>query len=172
MLRQILAETQPCQGADKLRLVMNPEFLRETTAISDFFNPPLLVAGGDDPAAVDHAMSLFQGIQSPRYKVSLETASMLKYTCNAFHALKIAFANEIDTLATMIGADGRDVMNLMVQDTILNISPVYLRPGFAFGGSCLPKDVRALEALRARIINLCRCSPRCCRATGSASSRH
>jgi GDP-mannose 6-dehydrogenase len=147
MLREILAEAQPCQGANKLRLVVNPEFLRETTAISDFFNPPLLVVGGDDPTAVAHALSLFKGIQAPRHKVSLETASMLKYTCNAFHALKIAFANEIDTLAAMIGADGRDVMNLMVQDTILNISPAYLRPGFAFGGSCLPKDLRALEAL-------------------------
>jgi len=147
LLRQILAETQPREGAGKLRLVMNPEFLRETTAISDFFNPPLLVAGGDDPAAVDHALSFFAGIQTPRYKVSLETASMLKYSCNAFHALKIAFANEIDTLSAMIGADGHEVMNLLVQDTILNISPAYLRPGFAFGGSCLPKDVRALEAL-------------------------
>jgi GDP-mannose 6-dehydrogenase len=147
LLRQVLAGTQPRQGADKLRLVINPELLRETTAIADFFNPPLLVAGGDDPAAVDHALSIYEGIQAPRFKVSLETASMLKYTCNAFHALKIAFANEIDTLAAIIGADGPDVMKLMVQDKVLNISPAYLRPGFAFGGSCLPKDLRALEAL-------------------------
>jgi GDP-mannose 6-dehydrogenase len=147
ILRQILAEAQPRQGVDKLRLVINPELLRETTAIADFFNPPMLVAGGDDPAAVEHALSLYEGIQAPRYKVSLETASMLKYSCNAFHAVKIAFANEIDTLAALIGAEGQEVMKLMVQDKTLNISPAYLRPGFAFGGSCLPKDLRALEAL-------------------------
>lgn len=147
LLRQILSEIQPRQGVDKLRSVINPEFLRETTAIADFFNPPLLVAGGDDRAAVDHSLSLFEGIPGPRFKVSFETASMLKYCCNAFHALKIAFANEIDTLASLIGANGQEVMHLMVQDKVLNISPAYLRPGFAFGGSCLPKDLRALEAL-------------------------
>ncbi len=147
ILRQILAEAEPRESVEKLRLVMNPELLRETTAISDFFNPPMLVVGGDDPHAVDHAMSLYEGIQAPRFKVGLETASMLKYSCNAFHALKIAFANEIDTLASLIGADGKEVMNLLIQDKVLNISPAYLRPGFAFGGSCLPKDLRALEAL-------------------------
>ncbi len=147
VIRQIQTETQPREGADKLRLVMNPELLRETTAIADFFNPPLLVVGGDDPASLTHALSLYESIQAPRYKVSLETASIFKYSCNAFHALKIAFANEIDTLASLIGADGRQVMKLLTEDKILNISPVYLRPGFAFGGSCLPKDLRALEAL-------------------------
>ncbi len=146
-LRRILDETQPAEGVAKLQLVMSPELLRETTAIADFFHPPMLVVGGDDPEVVEYAMSLYDGIQAPRHKVSLETASMLKYACNAFHALKIAFANEIDTLATLIGADGRDVMNLLVQDKVLNISRAYLRPGFAFGGSCLPKDLRALEAL-------------------------
>ncbi len=147
LLRQILAETEPKDGAEKMRLVINPELLRETTAIADFFHPPLLVAGGDDASAVDLALRLYDGIEAPRYRVSLETASMLKYTCNAFHALKIAFANEIDTLAALVGASGAEVMNLMVQDKVLNISPAYLRPGFAFGGSCLPKDLRALEAL-------------------------
>lgn len=146
-LRRILEQTQPAQAAAKLQLVMSPELLRETTAIADFFHPPMLVVGGDDEEAVEHALMLYEGIQAPRYKVNLETASMLKYACNAFHALKIAFANEIDTLATLIGADGREVMNLLVQDKVLNISRAYLRPGFAFGGSCLPKDLRALEAL-------------------------
>jgi GDP-mannose 6-dehydrogenase len=146
-LREILADLQPKQGADKLRLVLNPELLRETTAIADFFNPPLLVVGGDDPVALEHALSLYEPISAPRYKVSLETASIFKYSCNAFHALKIAFANEIDTLASLIGADGREVMRLLTEDKILNISPAYLRPGFAFGGSCLPKDLRAMEAL-------------------------
>jgi GDP-mannose 6-dehydrogenase len=92
-------------------------------------------------------MQLYDGIDAPRYKVSLETASMLKYACNAFHALKISFANEIDTLASLIKADGQEVMSLLTKDRTLNASPAYLKPGFAFGGSCLPKDLRALEAL-------------------------
>ena len=147
LLRRILAEVEPREGAEKIRLVISPEFLRETTAISDFFSPPFLVAGGDDPEAVSRALSLFEGISAPRFGTTLETASLLKYGCNAFHALKMAFANEIDALAAMVGADGKEVMRLLAQDKILNISPAYLRPGAAFGGSCLPKDVRALEAL-------------------------
>lgn len=146
ILRQMLAGIEPQAALNKIRLVVCPEFLRETTAISDFFNPPFLVAGGDDAEAVAHAMKIFEGIDAPRYSTTLETASMLKYSCNAFHALKMAFANEIDTLAAAFGASGREILNLLMQDKVLNISPAYLRPGFAFGGSCLPKDLRALEA--------------------------
>jgi GDP-mannose 6-dehydrogenase len=146
VLRQLLGQLEP-RAAANVRVVLIPEFLRETTAISDFFNPPFLVAGGDDRKAAAHALRVFEGIDAPRFTTTLETASMLKYSCNAFHALKMAFANEIDSLAAALGADGREVLNLLMQDRVLNISTAYLRPGFAFGGSCLPKDLRALEAL-------------------------
>lgn len=147
VLKQILAEIRAEMGGLHFQPVLNPEFLRETTAVADFFHPPFLIVGGGDEKALDHALQIYDGIDVPRYKVSLETASMVKYACNAFHALKISFANEIDTLASLIGADGREVMSLVTKDKILNISAAYLRPGFAFGGSCLPKDLRALEAL-------------------------
>jgi GDP-mannose 6-dehydrogenase len=135
------------RGAPQLKLVLNPEFLRETSAVADFFNPPFIVVGseGDEEAAM--ALKLYDGIEAPRFKVSLETASLLKYACNAFHATKIAFANEMDTLASTLGADGAEVMQLLRMDKVLNISDAYLRPGFAFGGSCLTKDLRALDAV-------------------------
>ncbi|MGO8676683.1 MAG: nucleotide sugar dehydrogenase [Limisphaerales bacterium] len=147
MLRQTLAQIQSNLSTSTIEVVVNPEFLRETTAVFDFFHPPFIVVGGDNEKTLDTVLELYRGIEAPRFKMSLETASVLKYACNAFHALKIGFANEIDTLATLIGADGREVMNLLTKDRVLNISPAYLRPGFAFGGSCLTKDLRALEAL-------------------------
>ncbi len=129
-----------------LRVVVNPEFLREGTAIEDFYSPPFIVAGGDDPEAVDKIIKLYDEISAPQYRVSPETASLLKYASNAFHATKISFANEISLLAGTFGADPLEVMALLTEDRTLNISPAYLRPGFAFGGSCLPKDLRALVA--------------------------
>ncbi len=130
----------------RLDVVLNPEFLRETTAIEDFYSPPFLVAGGAEPAAVETVLELYDGINAPRYGVSAETAALLKYASNAFHATKIAFANELAAVATIFGADPLRVMELLTADRVLNISPAYLRPGFAFGGSCLPKDLRALVA--------------------------
>lgn len=132
-----------------LRLCVNPEFLREATAIKDFEQPPFVVIGGDDPEAVATCAQLYAGIAAPVFRVDIETAALLKYACNAFHGVKIAFANEIATLAERLGADPVKTMNLFVQDRVLNVSPAYLRPGFAFGGSCLPKDLRALVALAA-----------------------
>jgi GDP-mannose 6-dehydrogenase len=145
-LRQ-LAAALPAEARDAIRLVANPEFLRETTAIADFEKPPFILVGGDDEEAVARTASLYRGIEAPVHKVSLESALLVKYASNAFHALKIAFANEIATVARALEADPREVMSVFAEDRILNISSAYLRPGFAFGGSCLPKDVRALVAL-------------------------
>jgi GDP-mannose 6-dehydrogenase len=123
---------------------MCPEFLREGTGIADFYAAPFLVVGTADPvvAATVSAMLAFLD-QEPRI-VDVRTAEALKYTCNAFHATKVSFTNEVSRLFRLMGVDSREVMSLFCEDTILNISPSYLRPGFAFGGSCLPKDLRSL----------------------------
>lgn len=133
-----------------VRIVSNPEFLREGAAIRDFMEPSLVVVGGEDPAAVAAVADLYAPLQVAPCLVSLRTAEMIKYCCNAFHALKIAFANEVGSLAARVAVSPTEVMDTLCKDTRLNISPAYLKPGFAFGGSCLPKDLRALtyRALR------------------------
>ena len=125
-------------------VVSNPEFLREGSAIKDFMEPSLLVVGGTSPEAVAAVAALYQGLPVSPCLVSLRTAEMIKYACNAFHAVKIAFANEIGSISAKLGVDGEEVMAALCQDTKLNVSAAYLRPGFAFGGSCLPKDLRAI----------------------------
>ncbi len=130
-------------------VVSHPEFLREGSAVRDFFEPPLLVVGGDDADAVRDVADLYRrlGLKPAGVKVtkvSLGTAEMIKYACNAFHAVKIAFANEIGALSEQVGVDGGEVMATLRADVKLNSSGAYLKPGFAFGGSCLPKDLRAL----------------------------
>lgn len=125
-------------------VVSNPEFLREGCAVEDFFKPSLLVVGGSDPDAVRRVADLYAGLEVAPCLVSLRTAELIKYACNSFHALKIAFANEMGSLAAALGIPGREVMDTLCEDVKLNISRAYLRPGFAFGGSCLPKDLRAL----------------------------
>jgi GDP-mannose 6-dehydrogenase len=127
-----------------LSLVFHPEFLREGNAVDDFMHPPLAVIGGDDPAAVDRVARLYEPWAIEIQRVSLGAAEMLKYACNAFHSLKIAFANEMGTLCERLGIPIAQVMTAFAKDTKLNLSAAYLRPGFAFGGSCLPKDLRAL----------------------------
>ncbi len=122
----------------------NPEFLREGTAVHDFYNPPKTVIGAVDAATADCIAALYASITAPLIKTSIEVGEMVKYTDNVWHALKVSFANEIGTLCKKIGIDSHEVMAIFCQDTKLNLSPYYLRPGFAFGGSCLPKDVRAL----------------------------
>lgn len=123
---------------------MNPEFLREGTAIHDFYHPPLTVIGSQSVEAVDRVAGLYASIPTECVKTDLRTAEMVKYASNAFHALKITFANEIGAWCKREGVDSHVVMRLLTMDTKLNISPAYLTPGFAFGGSCLPKDLRAL----------------------------
>jgi GDP-mannose 6-dehydrogenase len=123
---------------------MNPEFLREGTSIRDYSQPPFTIVGELDQASGDVVAPLYSSLPAPVLRTSLATAEMVKYTCNAFHALKITFANEIGNTCKRLGLDGREVMNIVCRDERLNISPVYLQPGFAFGGSCLPKDVRAI----------------------------
>jgi GDP-mannose 6-dehydrogenase len=128
-------------------VVANPEFLRETTAIRDFDRPPFLVFGSDRPEAAHAASEIFASVPGPRHFLSLESALFVKYASNAFHGMKISFVNEIGALCHTAGASVIDVMKVFCEDTSLNISRAYLRPGFAFGGSCLPKDIRALLSL-------------------------
>ena len=123
---------------------MCPEFLREGTSVEDFFSAPLMVVGTSDPVVAETVTSLFGFLDQPARVVEPRTAESLKYACNAFHATKVSFANEMARLLRRVGVDSREVMSLFVEDQVLNISPAYLRPGFAFGGSCLPKDIRSL----------------------------
>jgi len=125
-------------------VAMCPEFLREGSGVADFFSPPFIIAGTADSHVAETLTSLFGFLRQPVQIVSVRTAEALKYACNAFHATKVSFANEVSRLFRLLGADSRQVMTLFCQDSVLNISPSYLKPGFAFGGSCLPKDLRSL----------------------------
>ena len=129
----------------RVSLVSNPEFLREGAAVRDFLEPSLVVVGGSSAEAVDAVAGLYAPLGVEVCRVSLRTAEMIKYCCNAFHALKIAFANEVGALASRLAVSPEEVMQTLCRDVRLNISPAYLQPGFAFGGSCLPKDLRALN---------------------------
>jgi GDP-mannose 6-dehydrogenase len=124
--------------------VYNPEFLREGTALKDFKNAPWTIVGSLDSRAGEVVASLYQNIPVPIVRTNPKTAALVKYFSNAFHALKVVFGNEVGTFCREMGADGGEMMEIFAQDRKLNISPSYLRPGFAFGGSCLPKDLKAL----------------------------
>ena len=132
---------------------VNPEFLREGTAIKDFRNPPLTLVGHNHAADAAPTRALYQNIDAPLFGASIRVAEMMKYTSNAWHAVKVVFANEIGNLCKRVGVDSHEVMDIFCQDDKLNLSPYYLKPGFAFGGSCLPKDVRALQ-YRAKEVDL------------------
>jgi GDP-mannose 6-dehydrogenase len=139
---QIAAE---CLGDPaRYTIASNPEFLREGNAVRDFLEPSLVVVGSENRPAVERVAALYRSLGVEACLVSLRTAEMIKYACNTFHALKIAFANETGALCSALGIPAEEVMDTLCRDMRLNISPAYLRPGFAFGGSCLPKDLRAL----------------------------
>jgi GDP-mannose 6-dehydrogenase len=123
---------------------MVPEFLREGTSVKDFFHPPKTVIGELNCRAGESVAGLFEGIEAPLIRTSIRVAESLKYADNAFHAIKVTFANEIGNICKAAGCDSHEVMKIFCLDTKLNLSPYYLKPGFAFGGSCLPKDLRAL----------------------------
>jgi len=132
---------------------INPEFLREGTAVFDFYHPPKTVIGEIDTRSGDTMAQIYAHLDALLIRTSIETAEMVKYTDNVWHALKVGFANEIGNICKALGIDGHKVMDIFCHDTKLNLSPYYLKPGFAFGGSCLPKDVRAL-AYKARSLDL------------------
>jgi GDP-mannose 6-dehydrogenase len=140
----ILEEASGKRAGADFGVAVNPEFLRESTAIRDYMEPPMSVIGELDEASGDPLSALYAELQAPCVRRPIEVAELVKYACNAWHATKITFANEIGAIAKAAGVDGRQVMDVVCLDHKLNISPYYLRPGFAFGGSCLPKDLRAL----------------------------
>ena len=126
-------------------VAVNPEFLRESTAIKDYDFPPMTVIGELDKASGDLLESIYSELDARIIRKEIDVAEMIKYTCNVWHAAKVTFANEIGNIAKAVGVDGREVMDVICQDHKLNLSKYYMKPGFAFGGSCLPKDVRALS---------------------------
>ena len=125
-------------------VAINPEFLREGTAIADFYHPPFTLIGSDDEDSAGMLERLYAHLEAPLVTIGVKEAEMVKYVCNCFHALKVSFANEVGALCKAFGIDSHLVMDVFCKDTKLNLSSYYLKPGFAFGGSCLPKDVRAL----------------------------
>lgn len=145
LIRPIIVDILGYDDADRIELVYNPEFLRESTAVRDYFAPPKIVIGtrdGKPCAAID---KINEGIDSPVFYVRYRESEITKFVDNTFHAVKTAFANEVGRICNKLGVSARDVHRIFVSDTKLNISPYYLRPGGAFGGSCLPKDVRAFQ---------------------------
>jgi len=147
MRNVVIPTLEACSGrraGEEFGVCINPEFLREGTAVDDFFNPPKTVIGELNRASGDLLASLYAQVAAPLIRTDIETAEMVKYADNAWHALKVGFANEIGHLCKELEVDSHRVMDIFCQDTKLNLSPYYLKPGFAFGGSCLPKDLRAL----------------------------
>lgn len=147
VLRPIVEQASGKKDGVDFHLCFQPEFLREGSSIRDYDKPPFTVVGANHPAALARLRELFGHLPCKFIETSVRAAEMMKYCCNNFHALKITFANETARLCDALGVDPFEVMNLVCQDTQLNISPAYLKPGFAFGGSCLPKDLRATSYL-------------------------
>lgn len=143
----ILLESSGRQIGDNLALVFNPEFLREGSSVKDFYNPPQTIVGSVGEAGYVAMEAMYKDLPGQFVRTSTQVAESVKYLCNVFHALKIVFANEAGSVLKGCGLDSREVMKIFCQDTQLNISPAYLRPGFAFGGSCLPKEVKGFLTL-------------------------
>lgn len=149
----ILEQVSGKKAGKDFGVAMNPEFLREGTSIRDFDDPPFTVIGASDERTAASVASLYEGLHAPVRVVPLAVAEMVKYACNSFHGLKVAFGNEIGSICKALNVDSHEVMKIFCEDTKLNIAATYLRPGFAFGGSCLPKDLRALS-YRARQLDV------------------
>ena len=143
-MMKLLERTTGGSVGERFGLANNPEFTREGSAVADFRAPARIVIGELDQQTGDRLASIYSGIKSPIFRASPEAAETVKYADNSWHALKIVFANEIDVISRFAGVDSRDVMDIFCADTDLNISSAYLKPGFAFGGPCLPKDVNVL----------------------------
>ena len=143
----LLEEVSGKKEGEGFHVCFNPEFLRESTSVHDFFNPPKTVVGTDRKDVADVVFGLYEGFPGPMIQTSIQVAEMVKYVDNTFHALKVTFANEIGQVCRHLDVDSHEVMSIFSQDTKLNISRAYLTPGFAFGGSCLPKDLRAINYL-------------------------
>ena len=139
-----IERTSGKRHGDGFAVCSNPEFLREGTSIKDFYDPPFTLVGAHDPLHAVPVMELYAGVGAPSHVVPVRVAEMVKYACNCFHGLKVGFANEIGNLCKALQVDSHEVMKIFCEDKKLNISPAYLKPGFAFGGSCLPKDLRAV----------------------------
>ena len=140
-----LEETSGKEAVKDFGICINPEFLREGSSLKDFDSPPFTLIGADDEATALAVRELYEEIEAPVFVTRLKTAEMVKYVCNCFHALKVSFANEVGNICKALDIDSHEVMRIFCQDTKLNLSSYYLKPGFAFGGSCLPKDLRAIN---------------------------
>ena len=140
----LLEEKSGRKVGSEIGLCVNPEFLREGTAIADYRNPPFTLVGAWDQRSASPLQAVYSDLDQPFLQVDIRVAEMVKYSCNIFHALKVGFANEIGVMCKALDVDSHKVMDIFKQDKELNISTSYLTPGFAFGGSCLPKDLRAV----------------------------
>jgi GDP-mannose 6-dehydrogenase len=140
-----LEKTSRKKAGQDFGVCVNPEFLREGTSVKDFYAPPFTLIGADDAETANTISELYANIDAPVFNTTIKTAEMVKYVCNCFHALKVSFANEIGNICKALELDSHEVMKVFCADTKLNLSPYYLKPGFAFGGSCLPKDLRAVS---------------------------
>ena len=147
LLKPALEEAVGRRVGDRIHLLFNPEFLREGRSVRDFEEPPFTIVGSLTEEGFELADRLYAGVDAPMHRVDIGVAESIKMFSNAFHAMKIAFANEVGSLLKTYGIDSWKTMDIFCQDTQLNISAAYLRPGFAFGGSCLPKELRAISAL-------------------------
>jgi len=140
-----LEKTSSKKAGKDFGVCVNPEFLREGTSVKDFYAPPFTLIGAGDEVTANTVGKLYSNIDAPVFTTTIKTAEMVKYVCNCFHALKVSFANEIGNICKALELDSHEVMKVFCADTKLNLSSYYLKPGFAFGGSCLPKDLRAVS---------------------------
>jgi GDP-mannose 6-dehydrogenase len=144
---RIVEEFSGKKRNEHFTIISNPEFLREGSAVADYNNPPVTVLGGDHNESLDTLADIYSKVNGPIEKVDIKVAEIIKYVNNSYHALKIVFANEVGNICKKIGIDSHEVMRLFCMDKQLNISPYYFKPGFAYGGSCLPKDLKAMKTL-------------------------